>query len=35
MSEDEKRLEELYKKLDKKGVFERLKKAHQRLHESQ
>jgi hypothetical protein len=35
MTEDEKKLEELYKKLDEKGVFEKLKKIHESIHASE
>ncbi len=32
MTKEEKRLEELYRKLEKRGVFEKLKHAHETLH---
>ena len=32
MSKDEKRLEELYNKLDEKGVFKEMKEIHEKLH---
>jgi len=32
MSKDEKRLDDLYNKLDGKGVFKEMKEIHEKLH---
>jgi len=35
MTEDEKRLEHLYKRLNEKGILEKAKKIHEKLHKTQ
>ncbi len=35
MTQDEKKLERMYKKLDEKGVLQKAKKIHEKLHKTQ
>lgn len=34
MTKEEKKLETLYRRLEKRGVFEKLKRAHENFHKS-